>query len=441
MTSPVSLDAYLRSNPEIERVEAFVTDVNGLSRGKWLPRDKALEIAAKGLAMPRSVYALDIWGRDVAEAGLAFGTGDPDGVCHPIAGSVAVIPWADRPTAQVMLAMHDDRKIPFYADPRAMLGRVVERLNARGLFPVIATELEFYLLDGPDPGPMQGAACEVLSIDALRSVEPLLDAIESACRVQGVPAETMSRENGPGQYEINLRHVADACTAADHAILFKRIVRATAARHGKLATFMVKPFGTQSGSGMHVHVSLLDRDGNPVFADETGAPSAMLGYAVGGLVATMAEAMLLFAPHANSYRRFNRSAKARMTAGWGHDDRSAAVRVITGSRFATRIEQRVAGADCNPYLAVAGILAGMLAGIERALDPGPPHAPQAYGQGGLPLPLEWSAAIDAFAASEAMADALGSKARDMIVACKRQDLDEFHRRVPDTERATYLTTL
>lgn len=435
----MTLHDFLTAHPEVERVEAFVSDINGLGRGKWLPRDKALDIAGKGLPLPRSIFALDIWGRDVPDAGLAFGTGDPDGLCWPIPGSVAPVPWAERPTAQVMLAMRDSEGA-FYADPRSMLARVVGRLAARGLHPVVATELEFYLLDG-DPAASRDIAAQVLSIDALREAEAVIGAIEDACRVQGVPTETVLRENGPGQYEINLRHVADACLAADHAILLKRIVRAVARRHGKQASFMAKPLAGQSGSGMHVHVSLNDDVGRPILAGPDGAPAGLLHHAVGGLVTTMAEAMLLFAPHANSYRRYNRSAKARFSAGWGHDDRSAAVRVIVGAPNATRIEHRVAGADCNPSLALAAILAGMLKGIEDAIDPGEKHAPEAYGRGGRPLPLEWGAAIDAFAASDWMADALGRQGRDMILACKRRDFDELEARIPDTEYAAYLATL
>ena len=441
MNPPATLEAFLQAHPEVERVEAFVSDVNGVARGKWLPRDKALEVSTKGLALPRSIFALDIWGRDVAAAGLAFGTGDPDGLCWPVPGSVALVPWAQRPTAQAMLTMQNGEDAPFFADPRAMLRRAIERLERSGLVPVVATELEFYLLDDAGSRPTPKGSSQVLSTDALRAVETVLDAIEEACRAQHVPVETMLRENGPGQYELNLRHVAAAMAAADHAILLKRIVRATARRHGLTATFMAKPFGDQSGSGMHVHVSLLDRAGTPVFADGEGRASAMLAHAVGGLLATMGEAMLLFAPHANSYRRFSRHAHAPMTACWGPDDRSAAVRVITGAPGATRIEQRVPGADCNPYLAVAGILAGIAIGIERALDPGPAQAPQACGLSGQPLPLEWGAAITAFAASETLAEILGEQARDLVAACKRQDYDEFLSRVPDTEYDTYLACL
>lgn len=445
MTDP-TLDELLIARPDIERVEAFVTDVNGLSRGKWLPRDKAAELTVKGLPMPRSVFALDIWGRDVAAAGLAFGTGDPDGPCRAVAGSAVMVPWAERPTAQVMLAMEGDDGASFFADPRAMLAAVVARLNARGFTPVVAAELEFYLFDGVDPDPARRgvsgpAACQVLSTDALWSIEPLLDAVVKGCRVQGVPADAVLRENGPGQYEINLRHTSDAVLAADHAILLKRIVRAVARRHGRTATFMAKPFGDQAGSGMHVHVSLLDRAGRPAFAGADGARAPLLGHAVGGLVATLPEFMLLLAPHANSYRRFRRDSHAPVSAGWAVDDRSAAVRVIAGSPMATRIEQRVAGADCNPYLAIAAVLAGVLAGIEGALDPGPPQSPGAGGLGGRPLPLEWGAAIAAFAASAAASDALGVPARDLIAACKRQDFDTLLGHVPDTEHAAYMGTL
>lgn len=436
-----SIDALLRSRPDIERVEAFVCDINGVARGKWIPRDKALDIVTKGLPLPRSIFALDIWGGDVADAGLAFGTGDPDGLCWPVAGSAAPMAWAAQPTAQVMLTMRDGEGAPFFADPRAMLAGVVDRLAQRGLVPVVATELEFYLFDGAGAPKALRDAAQVLSIDALRDREGLLDAILENCVAQGVPTETMLRENGPGQYEINLRHQADACAAADHAVLLKRIVRATARQHGCTATFMAKPLGDQSGSGMHVHVSLLDRDGRPVLAGEAGGSSAMMDHAVGGLIATMPDAMLLFAPHANSYRRFRSGSHAPVTAGWGVDDRSAAIRVILETPAATRIEQRVSGADCNPYLAVAGVLAGILHGIESAADCPPAQSPLDEGLAGMPLPLEWGAAIDRFAASNAMADALGAPARDVIAACKRQDRDELLGQVLDTEYAAYLGTL
>jgi glutamine synthetase len=435
--------ALLDQNPQIERVEAFAVDINGAPRGKWLHRDKALALVTKGLPMPYSLYALDIWGRDVEAAGLAFGTGDPDGICWPVDATAALIPWAEKPTAQLMLSMKEASGEPYFADPRVILGSLVKRLELMGFTAVVATELEFYLTarklsagDNAQPG-----AGQVLSIDALNEHQIVINAIVDACHMQNVPADTVLRENGPGQYEVNVAHVADACSAADHATLLKRIVKGCARQHGMEATFMAKPYGDQSGSGMHVHCSLLDQDGKPVFANETGAPTKTLFHGVGGLLATMPDMMLLFAPHANSYRRFRKNSHAPVSAGWGMDDRSAAVRVITGKPTETRIEQRVSGADCNPYLAVAGILAGVLHGITQSIEPCAALDPADCGTAGLPLPLEWGQAIDKFAASETVENLFGARVRTMIVACKRQDYDGMLGRVSDVDYLTYFSAV
>lgn len=443
MTGNSNFIALLDQHPQVERVEAFVVDVNGVPRGKWLQRDKARSLVTKGLPMPYSLYALDIWGRDVEEAGLAFGTGDPDGICWPVDSTAALVPWAEKPTAQLMLSMKDASGEPYFADPRVILGSMVKRLGLLGYTAVVATELEFYLTDRKlsTGDNVQPGAGQVLSIDALNEHQTVINAIIDACHLQNVPADTVLRENGPGQYEVNVVHVADACTAADHATLLKRIVKGCARQYGMDATFMAKPYGDQSGSGMHVHCSLLDRDGTPVFADETGAPTTALFHGVGGLLATMPDMMLLYAPHANSYRRFRRNCHAPVSAGWGMDDRSAAVRVITGKPTETRIEQRVAGADCNPYLAVAGILAGVLHGITHKIEPGVALDPADCGTAGLPLPLEWGQAIGKFAASNTVEALFGDRVRSMIVACKRQDYDGMLGRVPDVDYRTYFSAV
>lgn len=439
----MTLTALLTDHPAIERVEAFILDVNGIARGKWLPRAKGLDIDAKGLPLPRSAHALDIWGCDVAGAGLAFGTGDPDGLCYPVPGIAAPMPWAARPTAQVLLQMAGPDGSPFFADPRAVLQRVVARLAARGLTAVVATELEFYLFDPVDGDPVRPpnagrdrwatAADQVLSLAPLRQHEALFDDIAAACAIQNVPAEAIIRENGAGQYEINLVHVADACLAADHAILLKRIVKGTAQRHGLLASFMAKPDGDRAGSGMHIHCSLVGADGRPAFALPDGARSPLLDQAVAGLVAHLPEVMLCLAPHANSYRRFRPASHAPTRADWGVDDRSAAVRLILGSPGVTRLEQRVAGADCNPHLAVAATLGAILAGIERAA-PLPDRA-------GAALPVEWGAAIAGFAASPFIADLFGADFQRVFTGCKQQDFDKMLARVSDVELDTGLALL
>ena len=438
-----SLTELLLANPEIERVEAFLLDVNGIARGKWLPRAKALELDSKGLPMPRSAHALDIWGCDVEAAGLAFGTGDPDGICRPVHGSAALMPWAARPTAQVLLQMEGANGGPFHGDPRAVLQAVAGRFADRGLATVVATELEFYLFDPakrePTRPPNSGStrwACardQVLSVDALRQHEALFDEIAESCALQQVPAETILRENGAGQYEINLTHVADACLAADHAILLKRIVKGTARKHGLLASFMAKPDGARAGSGMHIHCSLRGQDSTPLFAGQPGIASKLLMGAVAGLVVRLPEMMLLLAPHANSYRRFRPHSHAPTCADWGIDNRSAAVRLILGEPSATRLEQRVAGADSNPHLAVAATLAAMLDGIDAGNDATEDLA--------RPLPTEWGAAISAFEASDFIASSLGAQFQQLFAACKRQDFDKMLSRVTDVELDTGLELL
>ncbi len=441
--SRASLEPLLSAHPEIERVEAFVMDVNGVARGKWLSRDKMLASLGKGLPLPRSIVAQDVWGCDVEGAGLALAAGDPDGTCREVPGTAAIVPWAARPTAQVMLRFVEPDGGAFFGEPRAALSRVVEDLVGRGWRAVVAAELEFYLFDPSEPGCPRppgsagtrwlGEHGQVLGLGKLREHEALFDDLQAACDLQGLPADTMLRESGAGQYEVNLHHVADPLLAADQAVLLKRAVKCVARRHGLAATFMAKPYGAQPGSGMHVHCSLLDRDGRPLLAGDGGKPGAMLDHAVAGLIATMPDAMLLFAPHANSYRRFLPRSHAPTRASWAIDDRTAAVRVIVGSPEATRIEQRVAGADCNPYLAIAAILAGMLEGIDRAAAPPPPGREAA-----TPLPREWGAAIDAFSHSSFVADRLGAPFRDLLVACKRQDHAEILSRVSDVELAAYL---
>ena len=450
----ISLTAFLAANPQVDRIEAFVFDVAGAVKGKWLARDKAAAVDAKGLPIPLSVFAQDAWGCDVAEAGLAFGTGDPDGVGRPIAGRFALVPWLGDATAQAFLDLRDGLGAPAAADPRGSLGGIVARYAAHGLTPVVAVELEFYLyrLDNGVPVPPDGAGAasrrrnETLSLSTLAEHRALIDAIMTAAHAIGVPADGVISEAGPGQFELNILHRADALAMADDAMLMRRIVRGLARRHGFGATFMAKPYGDASGSGMHIHASVNDASGANVLADPaTGAPSPVLFHAVAGLVAAMPETMLAFAPNFNSFRRFRPDAHAPVSAGWGHDDRSAAIRVIDGTKAgggakATRIEHRISGADANAYLALGAMLGAMLQGIEAGAMPPPPQDPREPGAG-EPLPVEWGAAIDRFAASERAAGIFGRRLVDIIVACKRQDRAAFLSHIDRFEYDTYLALL
>ena len=449
-----SLTAFLAAHPEIDGVEAFVFDIAGAAKGKWLARDKALALDAKGLPIPLSVFAQDAWGCDVMEAGLAFGTGDPDGTGYPVAGRFAAIPWLDGRVAQAFLTMRNNAGDAAEADPRAALAAIVARYAARGLTPVVAVELEFYLyrlIDGV-PVPPDGAKVRFFparfspSTSTLAAHQGLIDAIMDAARAVGIPADGVISEAGPGQFELNILHRADALAMADDAMLMRRIVRGLAQKHGFGATFMAKPYGDASGSGMHIHASVNDACGTNVMADPaTGAPAPLLFHAVAGLVAAMPDTMLACAPNANSFRRFRPDAHAPVSAGWGHDDRSAAIRVIDGAKLgvggqATRIEHRISGADANAYLAMGAMLGAMLQGIEAGQMPPPPQSPLDPGTG-VRLPVEWGAAIDRFAGSDTVAQIFGQRLRAIVVACKRQDRAAFIAHIDRFEYDTYLTLL
>jgi glutamine synthetase len=256
----------------------------------------------------------------------------------------------------------------------------------------------------------------------------------------GIPADAVISEAGPGQYELNLLHRADALAAADDTVLMKRIVRALAAHHGLGATFMAKPYGDCSGSGMHIHASLNDAAGKNVLARPEGGPADMLLHAVAGLLAAMPETMLAFAPNYNSFRRFRPDAHAPVSASWGIDDRSAAVRVIVGDAKATRIEHRISGADVNPHVAMAAMLGAMLQGIEDRVMPPPAQDPLHPGEG-APLPVEWGAAQAAFAASARAEGMFGTRFRDIFLACKQQDRAAFLAQIDRFEYDTYLGLL
>ena len=445
--------AFMADNPDIEIVECVFPDMNGVMRGKWAPAAQIDKIARGAVRMPMSTYNLDIASEDVAAAKIAVDIGDPDGVGWPIAHAFGRCLWAERPTALVLMTMTGpDGATPCAYDPRQALARVAARFAERGLTPVAAPELEFYLVDAETdaqgharpPKGMGGdrlAANQVYLLDVKSAFAGLLGEIDAAARALGAPADAATAEFGPGQFEINLGHTADPLAAADHAILLKRAVRGVARRHGMEACFMAKPYGGQSGSGQHFHVSLVNADGRNALAAEGDAVSPTMRAAVGGLIETMAEATLLFAPHLNSYRRLRPGSYAPYVAAWGLDNRGAAIRCPALAGPAARIEHRVAGADANPYLALAAILAGMLRGIERDADPGEPVAGEATPDHGGQLPTNWPAAIAAFEASRFMRETLGHELHRCYALMKRQEMTRMLERVTDAEYDTYLRTL
>lgn len=445
--------AFFEANPDIETLEAFIVDVNGVLRGKRIPRSGALKVFKDGIRLPRSIFAVDIWGQDALEAGLVAETGDNDGVCRAVAGTLARAPWLEQPTAQVMLTMEEGDGRSFFADPRQVLKRVLGFYAKEGLTPVVAAELEFYLIDGkrdergfPQPplSPRTGRrvqASQMYGIGEVQEFAAILTDINRACIMQEIPADTTISENGPGQYEINLLHVADALRAADQATLLKRIIKGVARHHGMEATFMAKPYGDKAGNGMHVHFSVLDKDGNNIFAGTDNQGSDKLRHAIGGLMATMTESSAIFAPNYNSYRRFQPGSHAPTRIAWGYDNRTAALRVPESDIEATRIEHRVSGADANPYLAIAAMLAGAFHGISGNMDPGAPLTGNVYESQAKHLPDVWEDALEIFEQSGFAEHYFGKKYRHVYHACKWQEKELLERQVSSIEHDAYLRDL
>lgn len=449
------LKEFIVRNPDIEAVQLFITDPSGVARGKTASVGELERLYLHGRPVAGSILGLDITGTDVDATGLVWDTGDADLICRPAPGTLARAPWLARPTAQVMLSMYTLSAEPAPADPRHVLSRAISRLKGRGMQPVLAVELEFYVLREADATPAGSIArdsgrIEAYSLARLEELAPVFDEVYAAARAQGIPAETLMSEYAPGQFEITLAHRDDALRAVDEAVMFKRLLRGVAARHGLTVTFMAKPFADLAGSGMHLHVSLADGAaasgaGQNLFASEDPAGTPLLRHAIGGLQSTMAESLLVFAPNGNSYRRFRSQSYAPIAAGWGVNNRSVSLRIPVGPPASRHVEHRIAGADANPYLAAATVLAGIERGIAQKLDPGPPITGNGYRQSADPqstgsreLPQTWQEAIDRAAGSSFLKDALGEGFLKVFLAIKRQECDRFSAEVTELDRAWYL---
>jgi glutamine synthetase len=447
--APEEARTFLERHPDIEAVQLVITDLNGVGRGKNIAREELDALYGNGRNVAGSILGLDVTGEDVEETGLVWSVGDADQCCRPVAGTLARIDWLARPTAQLLGTLYELDGRPARADPRQVLARVVSRLQERGYTPVVAVELEFYLLERDGDGRLRPARgllsgqrsdrIEAYGLGRLDDMSPLFDELFAAARALGLPLRTLMSEYAPGQFEITLEHRADALRAVDDAIIFKRAVRGVAARHGKIACFMAKPFAELAGSGMHLHASLADGDGRNACADEAPAGSPLLRHAIGGLRETLGDGMAVFAPHANSYRRFRAMSYAPVAPTWGVNNRSVSLRVPAGPPASRHVEHRVAGADANPYLVAALVLAGMLQGIERSTDPGPPVAGNGYEQVRAgELPTHWPAALARAADSEFLADAFGREFLEVFLAVKRRECEKFGALVTDRDYEWYL---
>jgi glutamine synthetase len=431
--STAEFDRFVQTNADIAELETFIVDVNGHALGKRIPIAQGRRTFGSGISFSACAPILDCRGRGHDPAGIGGSDGDPDGIALPLADSLCRVPWAKAPTAQVMCAMQTfDSRAPLWFDPRVVLQGVLSECAAQGIRAVVACELEFYLVDRirTEEGKLKLAANARthaaprrpmnLSLECLEDNADFLSQVVTAARVQRIPLAGSVAEYGLGQYEVNLRHVPDPLLAADHAVLLKRLVRGIARANDMDATFMAKPFLDQPGSGLHVHISLIDEEGDSRFSAPGG--DELLQQAVAGMQALMFDSIALFAPNFNSHRRFS-GPFVPTTATWGYNNRSVAMRIPAAGGPDLRIEHRVAGADASPHLVVAAILAAVLHGITNRLQPSAPTYGRVQGGRDPSFPTGLLNALDRMERSSALSQYLSKPYIEAYAHLKRGEYD------------------
>ncbi len=452
IADPKEVKAFLDKHPEIQFFEIVFTNMAGVPRGKRLRRHEIEAVYENGRFLPGSILVNDITGQDVEATGLVWEDGDADRVARPIPGRITPAPWLGADVAQVPVTMYELDGKPHDLDPRHVLQRVIDRFAADGLVPVVACELEYYLVDARrtangkiqlPPSPLTGDRATQHQVYGLREVEEasgFLRDLWASADAMGIPLEGAISEYAPGQLELTLKHHADALRAADDAVLYKRAAKGVALRHGCEATFMAKPFADLAGSGMHLHVSVNDKAGKNIFASDKPEGEPVLAHAVGGMKKLLGDSMAIYAPNANSYRRFKANSYAPVAPTWGVNNRTVSFRVPAGAPNTRHIEHRVAGADAHPALALAALLAAVHHGITNKVDPGPAIVGDGYAQaeGGEKIPTNWFAATDRFAESAVLKDYLGERFVRMYSIVKRVEQDRFQSMIPDIDYDWYL---
>ncbi|WP_112827485.1 glutamine synthetase family protein [Rhizobium cremeum] len=432
------------------RIEVLLVGMSGDLRGKMIPIKAEDKVWKNAVRLPASTQSLDIWGDDNDDiTRISLTLGDPDGICVADRRSLTALPWGPAGSKQVLATMHTLDGNPHYICPRAILANVLKRYEERGLTPVVATELEFYVIQPnfretgkplpPKELVMQGEAegFQLYDMRATAAMEDYLDTVRRYCDAMELPADATTAEFGPGQFEVNLLHRPDALAAADDCVYLKRVVDFAARRHGLKATCMAKPYSDQAGSGLHVHASIIDKDGKNIL-DAKGGDPVKLKSITAGMLKTMQEAQLVFAPFANSFRRFQPGSFAPDKIDWGFGNRGTAIRIPDKDGPAARIEHRVAGADANPYLLLAAILGGMLLGLDETLDPGPVTSPDSAPENPEILTHDFLTAVDRFRASPFIADIFGSEYQRIYGDTKRKEAITYLRTVSSFDYQTYL---
>jgi len=428
---------------KIEEVECLVPDMAGIARGKILPAEKFLKgMRTNGLRIPDSVFVQTVTGGYPEEDVTPVEAGDV--YMAPDSDTIRLVPWYAEPTAQVICDAYTFAGQPIAISARAVLRRVVELYEAEGWTPIVAPELEFFLVDvNTDPDyplvPPIGrsgrreTSRQAYGLDAVNEFDPLFEEVYDFCEVQGIDVDTLTHEGGAAQMEMNFNH-GPALQLADQAFLFKRTVREAALRHKVYATFMAKPMQGEPGSSMHIHQSVVDGEGTNIFANAANGRNTKVFLShIAGLQKFLPAVMPLLGPNVNSYRRFQRDSDAPINTHWAAENRTVGLRVPQSNAQNRRIENRLAGADCNPYLAIAASLACGYLGMKNKLKPRAAIEGSAYRLAHT-LPRTLQDALHRFQGNRQVKDILGENFVHAVVAVKEAELDTYQQVISPWER-------
>ncbi|WP_116598662.1 glutamine synthetase family protein [Primorskyibacter marinus] len=433
--------AYLEGR-RLDEVECIISDLPGIARGKAVPASKFAR--QKHFHLPDSIFYQTITGDWGEAADEHEGFIERDMILRPDMATATAAPWTGDWTLQVIHDAYDrkDRPIPYA--PRNVLRRVVQLYHDQGWQPVVAPEMEFYLVarnldPAKDIMPMMGrsgrpaAARQAYSMTAVDEFGPVIDDIYDFAEAQGFEIDGITQEGGAGQLEINLQH-GDPLKLADEVFYFKRLIREAALRHDCFATFMAKPIADEPGSAMHIHHSVLDVEtGLNAFSGPQGGETDAFFHFIGGLQTYMPSAIAVMAPYVNSYRRYVKDQAAPINLEWGRDNRTTGIRIPLSSPDGRRVENRLAGMDCNPYLGIAASLACGYLGMMEEIRPQKQFRGDAY-EGGGDIPRVLGQALDVFDGAEALHKVLGPEFARVYSIVKRTEYEEFLQVISPWER-------
>jgi len=450
VTDIKELVAWLRSS-RIDEVECLLPDINGVMRGKIVPREEFIAaLAGDGIRVPETALILSVTGESDYNSRVAAEV-DLDMFMAPDPATVRIVPWYECPTAQVICDALDKRGQPVDFAPRSVLKRVLDAYAERGIKPIVAPELEFYLVEkntDPDlplgvPVGLSGrreAGRQAYGIEAANEYDAVVNLIYDYCEACSIQIGTLAHEAGPAQLEINFRH-GDPMAIADQVFLFKRVVRKAALRYDMYATFMAQPHETEPGSAMHIHQSVIDAStGVNIFSHADGSDSERLMHYVAGLQTYVEQATALFCPNVNSFRRMRLESDAPINLQWGRDNRTCGLRIPDSGPDARRVENRIGGADANPYIALAATLACGLIGLDNCVPPGPVTEGDAHALE-FTLPRHLPEALRKLEESEPLRRVLGDRFVDAFIEVKNLELTKYNQVVSSWERNFLLLSI